>query len=195
LCYVGRIASEKGVNEFVRVWLSCRKRQERLIVLGTGQGDYYSELLALAHKAGSAIDHRGYVGPEGVLDALGESHFLVLPSGLGSGGVRENFGIAVAEALGAGRPVLVTRGLAWDHIEQEGFGMLFDRSPDEVRNTIERARQTSSAEWASMAAAARAYAERELNIDVLAERVMKALRVESTAEASSPMRRERGERA
>jgi glycosyltransferase involved in cell wall biosynthesis len=192
---VGRISREKGVNEFARAWLSCRKLQERLIVLGTGQGDYYSEFLALAHEAGSAIDHRGYVGPEGVLDALGESHFLVLPSGLGSGGVRENFGIAVAEAFGSGRPVMVTRGLAWDHIEQEGVGMLFDRDPDAVRNTIERARQKSFGGWASMAAAARAYAERELDINVLAERVMKALRVESTVAASSPMCRERGERA
>jgi glycosyltransferase involved in cell wall biosynthesis len=192
---VGRISPEKGINEFVRTWLSCRKRQERLIVLGSGQGDYYSEFLALAHKAGSAIDHRGYVGPEGVLGALGESHFLVLPSGLGSGGVRENFGIAVAEALGLGRPVLVTQGLAWDHIEQEGVGMLLGRNADAARNTIERARQKCLVGWASMAAAARSYAERELDVDVLAERVMKALRVESAAKEASPMRSERGERA
>jgi glycosyltransferase involved in cell wall biosynthesis len=175
-CYVGRISPEKGVNEFIRAWLSCRKPQERLIVVGGGEGKYFSDFLALAQDARSGIDYRGYVGREGVFSALEESHFLILPSGLGKVGVRENFGIAVAEALGAGRPVMVTRGLSWDHLEQDGAGMVFDRTEEAVRLAIERARAVTTTEWARMATAARAYAERELDIKVLAERLMSVLR-------------------
>jgi glycosyltransferase involved in cell wall biosynthesis len=175
-CYVGRISPEKGVNEFIRAWLSCRKPQERLIVVGGGEGKYFSDFLALFQAARSGIDYRGFVPRDGVLGALEESHFLILPSGLGRVGVRENFGIAVAEALGAGRPVMVTRGLSWDHLEQESAGMVFDRTEEAVKAAIERARVSTTVDWARMATAARAYAERELDIQILAERLMTVLR-------------------
>jgi len=48
------------------------------------------------------------------MELLATSNFLVLPSGLEeAGGMRENFGNVVAEAMASGRPVLVARGLAW----------------------------------------------------------------------------------
>ena len=189
LCYVGRISAEKGINEFVRVWLSCRAPQERLIVAGAGRGSYFAEFLQLAREPGSGIDYRGYVEPEGVFSVLKQSHFLVLPSGLGKGGVRENFGNAIAEALAAGRPVMVTRGLSWDHLAKENAGMVFDRNDEAVRAAIEKARATTMADWTRMATAARAYAERELDIQILAERIMSVLRGHNNEESPNGARK------
>lgn len=176
LCYVGRISPEKGINEFLRVWSSCRAPRERFIVVGSGEGKYFSEFLDLMRAPDSGIDYRGYVGREGVFGALEESHFLILPSGLGSGGVRENFGNAVAEALGAGRPTIVSRGLSWDRIEKDGAGIVFDRNTEAARTAIERARKISPQAWVRMAKKARAYAKRELDIRVTAKQVMNTLR-------------------
>jgi glycosyltransferase involved in cell wall biosynthesis len=176
LCYVGRISKEKGINEFLRTWLRCRTSQEKIIVVGAGDGCYFKEFLELVHEPGSGIDYRGYVGPEGVFSVLKQSRFLVLPSGLGKGDVRENFGNAIAEALSAGRPVMVTRGLSWDHLEQENAGIIFDRNEETARAAIEKARAITMTDWARMATASRAYAERDLDIQIHAERIMSVLR-------------------
>ena len=191
LCYVGRISQEKGLNEFVRIWSRLRAAKDRLIVLGVGEGEYFLEFLRMEQSENSGIDYRGYVGIDGVWQALAGSHFLVLPTGLGTRGPCESFGNSVAQALGAGRPVMVSRGLSWDHIEIEGAGIVFDGNFEAVRAAIERARSTSAAVWARMAVAARAYAERELDIQVTAERVMSALQPASTPNVSAAPRSER----
>jgi glycosyltransferase involved in cell wall biosynthesis len=188
LCYVGRISKEKGINEFLRTWLRCRASQEKIIVVGTGYGGYFKEFLKLVHELGSGIDYRGYVGPEGVFSVLKQSRFLVLPSGLGKGDVRENFGNAIAEALSAGRPVMVTRGLSWDHLEQENAGIVFDRNEEAARAAIEKARAITMADWARMATASRAYAERDLDIQIHAERIMSVLRGQDNEELLNEVR-------
>lgn len=169
--YVGRLSPEKGILPFLRLWLEERGPRDRLVVAGSGTGAYAAEVERLAAAAGGAVAMPGYVGRAGLLEALAGSDLVVLPSGLGEGGVRENFGNAVIEGMATGRPALVNRGMAWDALEAEGAGILFDPDPESARAAIRRALALTPDELAAMGAAARRVVERDYRLDAVAERV------------------------
>jgi len=186
LCFLGHIQQEKGINAFIKAWLKTRRRGDRLLVAGHSvDGAYFKEFQALVDQAKGAIYYLGYVERIKVLGLLAISHFLVLPSGLeASGGMRENFGNVVAEALLAGRPVLVAKGLAWDHVESIGAGFVFDRTESSVCAALHGARSLSRAEWEWMSRNARDYVEQDLDAGALGERVWCALTDPGTGDAA-----------
>jgi glycosyltransferase involved in cell wall biosynthesis len=177
ICFLGHIQQEKGINGFIRAWLRTRRPADRLVVAGRSvDGAYFEEFQRLASKAEGAISYRGYLGRDEVSALLASSHFLVLPSGLEeAGGMRENFGNVVAEAMAAGRPVLVARGLAWDHVETIGAGFLFDRTPSSVCEVLRRVQALKPSEWQEMSRNARRHVERNLDPVKLAKRVWQVL--------------------
>jgi glycosyltransferase involved in cell wall biosynthesis len=170
-CYIGRFSAEKGIARFLEVWLSRRHADDRFILAGSGHTDYVRELETVAARGGSAVTLHGYLDPDGVRAVLADSDFLVLPSGIHHEGPRENFGNAVAEALAAGRPVLTTRGLAWDDIEDAGVGFLFDADDGSIRDAIARAGAITPEQASAMADAARRYAETRFDINVTAAKL------------------------
>lgn len=178
LCYIGRISPEKGINSFLRIWLKVRRPGDIFIVAG-GNSEierdiYFEEFLELVAQSKGSIDYRGYVDRTGVSKIIDASHFLVLPSGL-DGDVRENFGNVVAEALAISRPVIVCRGLAWDNLESIGAGFVFDRNLNAVDAVIRRVAMISKEHWWEMTTHARNYAENNLDINVVAERVWEVM--------------------
>ncbi len=167
-CYIGRFSAEKGIARFLDIWLSCRRADDRFILAGAGHTDYVQELEAVAARGGKAVTLHGYLDRAGVQRVLADSDFLVLPSGIHHEGPRENFGNSVAEALASGRPAMATRGLAWDDLEEEGVGFLFDADEESIRAAIARAGAVTCEQAASMSVAARRYAEARFDIDVTA---------------------------
>lgn len=165
LCFLGHIQQEKGINAFIRAWLKTRRPVDRLVVAGRGvDGAYFEEFQRLVEQSKGAISYRGYVSREEVMDLLADSQFLVLPSGLEeTGGMRENFGNVVAEAMASGRPVLVARGLAWDDVESIGAGFIFDRTDASACHVITMAHSLSKSDWDNMSCNARNYVEEHLN--------------------------------
>jgi glycosyltransferase involved in cell wall biosynthesis len=63
---------------------------------------------------------------------LRDCDLLALPSYF------ENFGMAAGEALAAGRPVVVGRETAWSEVEQAGFGVVVEPTPDSIAEGIRR---------------------------------------------------------
>ena len=177
LCFLGHIQQEKGINAFIRAWLKIRQPADQLVIAGRGvDGDYFEEFQALAGQAQGAISYRGYLERGEVMDLLDASHFLVLPSGLEeAGGMRENFGNVVAEAMASGRPVLVAKGLAWDHLELFGLGLVFDRSEASVCNVLRKAQALDRLTWEQMSWNGRQYVEHQLDPVKLGERVWQVL--------------------
>ena len=171
LCYVGRLSHEKGIRRFLELWLRGRRPGDRLTIVGSGSGPYAHDVKALARSAGDAVMLTGWLGRDGVRRAMGESHFIVLPSGIEENNIRENFGNAVAEALAVGRPVLVRRGLAWDHLPECGAGLLFDADEVSILAAIDRARGVGAEAYADMAGSAAAYAASHLALERTASEV------------------------
>lgn len=177
ICFLGHIQREKGINAFIRAWLKVRRPEDRLVVAGRGvDGDYFDEFEQLREQACGAVDYRGYLARDEVNRLLADSHFLVLPSGLEeSGGMRENFGNVVAEAMAVGRPVLVARGLAWDDVETLGTGFVFERNEASVLAVLTKLQALSPEAWLKLSRNARNHVEQQLDPVRLGERVWRAL--------------------
>jgi len=177
ICFLGHVQQEKGINAFIRAWLQTRRSDDRLVVAGRSvDGAYFDEFLQLLAEAGGAIEYRGYLSAEEVKALLAQSHFLVLPSGLEqAGGMRENFGNVVAEALACGRPALVAKGLAWDHLPQIGAGWVFERDQAAVCQVLRAAQAIDADGWRQMSQSARHHAEQTLDAVSLGDRVWRAL--------------------
>ncbi|MDD1620195.1 MAG: glycosyltransferase family 4 protein [Methylococcaceae bacterium] len=177
LCFLGHIQQEKGINAFIRAWLKVRRPADSLVIAGRSvDGAYFEEFQALVKQAQGAIVYRGYLEHGEVLDLLASSHFLVLPSGLEeAGGMRENFGNVVAEAMASGRPVLVAKGLAWDHLEGFGAGFMFERNEASVCKALSRAQSLNSMDWERMSWSGRHYVENHLDPVKLGDWVWQAM--------------------
>jgi len=189
LCFLGHIQQEKGINAFIRAWLKVRNPEDRLVIAGRSvDGAYFEEFQALVEQAQGAISYSGYLERGEVMDLLASSHFLVLPSGLEeAGGMRENFGNVVAEAMASGRPVLVARGLAWDHLESFGAGFVFDRTEASVCEVLRKAQSLNSLEWERMSCNGRQYVEQQLDPIKLGEQVWQVLKSPGQANLPQPL--------
>ncbi len=176
LGYIGRLSREKGINRFLERWLRQRRPGERFVVAGEVADDSYSrQFRQLVAESQGAIDAVGYLAQPDLAALINSVDFIVLPSGLEDNDIRENFGNSVAEALASGRPVMVTRGLAWDHIEAEAIGLLFDPDDTAIDTALTRARQLTPAQHQEMCLAAATYAKRHLAVGPIAARLWSAL--------------------
>ncbi len=187
LCFLGHIQQEKGINAFIKIWLSQRRPGDQLMIAGRSVDDgYFKEFESLVEQAQGDITYLGYLERAEVMGLLAVSNFLVLPSGLESaGGMRENFGNVVPEAMAAGRPVLVAKGLAWDFVESIRVGFVFDRTEFSASAAINRAQSLSQEEWETMSYEARAYVEQQLEAGKLGEQVWRMLNSHVKADATS----------
>jgi glycosyltransferase involved in cell wall biosynthesis len=105
-----------------------------------------------------------------------------------AGGMRENFGNVVAEAMAAGRPVLVARGLAWDHLESFGAGFVFDRTEASVCEVLRKAQSVGDGlKWEQMSWSGRQYVEQQLDPIKLGEQVWQVLKRPDQANLSHPL--------
>jgi glycosyltransferase involved in cell wall biosynthesis len=136
--YAGRLSPEKGVGLLLDAWRELEGHP--LLVLGGGP-----EEAALRRRAAgiAGVRFAGEVAPEAVRAALRRAAFAVAPSL-----AYENFPLAVAEALAAGRPVVVPRGTALaDMVEHGRTGLHFDRG-DAASLAQACRRLARDAEWA-----------------------------------------------
>ena len=67
------------------------------------------------------------------LTAYRQADVFVLPT------LNENFGITVAEALGAERPVIATKGAPWCGLEREGCGWWIDHGVESLAHALAQA--------------------------------------------------------
>ena len=116
---VGGLVPRKGPDLAVRALAELVARGHDARLVWAGDGPMRAEVAALAEHLGVAdrLDLRGRVDPSDVTTALGEADVFLLPTS------RETFGVAIAEALASGRPVVVGA---------QGGQAEFVRTPDGV---------------------------------------------------------------
>lgn len=123
LCFVGRVAQEKGIVEAIDI----AKRAERRLriaakVAASGaEHDYYENVFkpALA-KAGTSVEFLGELSGAERDQLLAESYAALMP-----GSWPEPFGLAAIEALACGTPVLARRVGGLPEIIREGIDGFF----------------------------------------------------------------------
>ena len=119
--YLGRLHPVKGAMRLLDAWgqltPECRSGWE-LVLAGPDEGGYRAQLEArvAALGCGSSVLFTGALGQQEKWAALRQAEFLVLPSDF------ENFGMAAAEAMLAGLPVVATTGTPWRSLPENGAG-------------------------------------------------------------------------
>lgn len=108
--YLSRLDPKKNLETLLRAFATLLESgcKARLLVAGAGAPAYEAALKDLARSLSlhEAVVWAGAIAGELKQSALHEAAVFALPS------FSENFGIAVAEALGAGAPCVVSHGVA-----------------------------------------------------------------------------------
>ena len=154
--FLSRIHPKKQLPVLFEALADLQRRQPAarwlLDVAGEGDASYVEQLQQLAQWLGLAERIRwcGFVAGEVKAALLARADWFVLPS------ASENFGIAAAEALAAGTPVILSPGVALaPDVRQAGAGLVCEPDPAALAQALERALQPPSA---AMVEAARALA-------------------------------------
>lgn len=135
--------------------------------------DYWAEIEAMIPKLPSQItvSYGGVLKQSEVVEKIAEYDVMMLPSR------GENFAYAVADALLAGVPVLLSDRTPWRGLEAEGVG--WDRPldhPDNFSAALREYHALPAPRKLAMRQAARRYAERKLGSNEDREQVRTALR-------------------
>jgi glycosyltransferase involved in cell wall biosynthesis len=88
--------------------------------------------------------------------AYREADLAVLPS------YSESFGLVVAEALAAGRPVIASTGSPWQLLQRESCGWWVDPAPEALAGAMADALSLPQRQLGEMGSKGRQLAEREL---------------------------------
>jgi glycosyltransferase involved in cell wall biosynthesis len=176
--FLGRVHPKKGPDIIIRTIASLQTAGHwnvatmRLIMAGPADGDYAVELQALATQLGVAesIVWTGMIVGDEKWGALQCAEAFVLPSH------QENFGIAVAESLSVGVPVLISTGVnIWADIVADGAGTAGSDTVADFNRQMIAWLNMSPAEVASMRAHARACFEKRYTAKRAAESLLSVI--------------------
>lgn len=133
ITFLGRISAKKGVPLLVESFRTVAAAFPRahLAIAGPDDEGIGRGLMPIIAKAGLAdrISFLGPVDPSGKRALLQKSDVFVLAS------ADESFGIAAAEAMAVGCPVVVSKDVAIeDVVRASGAGLVVERDPSAVAN-------------------------------------------------------------
>lgn len=134
LLYIGRLHPIKGIENLLRA-LTLVKSEVTLAICGGGDVEYETSLRTLA----SDLDLSKTVSFHGRVDGeLKEQHFreadvCVAPS------FKEAFCTVVLESLARAVPVIASRGIPWQRVEEVGCGLWVGNEPAELAAAIDQA--------------------------------------------------------
>jgi glycosyltransferase involved in cell wall biosynthesis len=162
--FLGRIYPVKGLPMLVEAWARVRPARWRLVIAGPDEAGHQHlvEEAVAAAGLGEAVSFVGPVSGEAKAAWLRDADLLVLPS------YSESFGMAVAEALAHGTPVLATTAVPWPALEERRCGWRAAPNADALSDALRVAFDCDAATLADMGAAGRAYVAESLGWDRIA---------------------------
>ena len=102
----------------------------------------------------------GHVDGEYKKNAFMNADVFVLPS------YSENYGIAIAEALSYGVPVIASRGTPWQKVEEKNCGLWVENDPQSLVRAVRNIRQM---DLAKMGSRGRKWVNDEFGWDMIAK--------------------------
>ena len=144
--FLSRIHPVKGLANLIEAWAQIKPVGWRVVVAGDDENGHRQELEEMIRQRQLAGQFE-FIGPvqgEAKLELYQRADLFVLPSHT------ENFGIAIAEALAAGLPVITTRGTPWEELETRRCGWWVEIGAEPLANALQQAFQMSDAEREEM---------------------------------------------
>jgi glycosyltransferase involved in cell wall biosynthesis len=174
LLFLGRIHEKKGCDLLIEAFSRIASAAPRLhlVVAGPDQTGWLSQLRDLAVRlgVGERIDFPGMLEGELKWGAFYGAEAFVLPSH------QENFGIAVAEALGCGLPVMISDKVnIWRELEADCAGFVAPDTADGTERNLRRWLALSEGERSTMCSQARASFERRFTAEATARSLIEVI--------------------
>jgi glycosyltransferase involved in cell wall biosynthesis len=146
LLFLSRIHPIKGLPDLVAAWAMVRRTGWSVVIAGPDEAGHLDEIRSQIDALGLAQDFEfmGLVTGERKEALFAEADVFVLPT------YSENFGIAVAEALARGVPVITTTGAPWEDIETWRCGWWVQPGVDGVARALVAAMNTPQEELREM---------------------------------------------
>jgi glycosyltransferase involved in cell wall biosynthesis len=130
ILFLGRLHPKKGIDTLLDAMrrVAAVSPDARLLIAGDGDPRYVASLTALARDLVDAgrVRFAGHLVGAERRDAFASVDAFALTSH------SENFGLGIAEAIGVGLPVVVSRGCPWPQIEEWRAGFWVDNTPEAV---------------------------------------------------------------
>ncbi|MGF1494852.1 MAG: hormogonium polysaccharide biosynthesis glycosyltransferase HpsP [Microcoleaceae cyanobacterium] len=174
ILFMSRIEPKKGLEILIQAL-------EQVLVSGTSfrfvlagsnaqDPDYENQIKQRIQQSplNTHTELPGFVTGEAKIRLLQQADLFILPS------FYENFGIAVAEAMVAGVPVIVSKGVQiWPEVEQADAGWVGTCDPESITTLIRTALE-NPAERKRRGHQARSYAMKNYSWDAIAQRITQA---------------------
>jgi len=162
--FLGRIYPVKGLPMLVDAWARVRPDGWSLRIAGPDEAGHRKRVEKAVVKAGLAdvISFTGPVEPHLKSSLFFESNIFVLPTH------SESFGMAIAEALAHGLPVLTTTGAPWPMLEERGCGWWVQPTVEGIMGGLAQATRLDSETLQSMGENGRGFVLKEFSWDRVA---------------------------
>ena len=136
--FLSRIHPVKGVLDLIEAWNSINNTGWSLIIAGNGEKQYTKLIIDKVnnYKLHSKIKFTGYVTGKQKESLYRKSDLFILPT------YSENFGLAIAEAMSYGIPVITTKAAPWSIIVKNNCGWWIDIGLDSLSKAITHALNT-----------------------------------------------------
>jgi glycosyltransferase involved in cell wall biosynthesis len=184
ILFMGRIHPKKGCDLLIEAFAKVLGQQAewQLVFAGPDQVGMKKQLEAGAEKLGvtERITWTGMIRGATKCGALRTAEAFILPSH------QENFGIAVAEALAAGLPVLISNKVnIWREIQADGAGIVAEDSIDGTCELLQSYVEMAADDQRAMRERARACFEQRFEIQKAAQTLQVVLeRATGTADTA-----------
>ena len=170
ILYLSRIHEQKGINFLIEAAYRLKKELEgyKIIFAGEGEPAYIATLKQMTVDLGvqeQVVFVGGVYGNEKWKLFRGADVFI-LPT------FSENFGIAIAEALASGTPVITTEGAPWKDLIKYGCGWSTEIGTAATVNAIKEFLMLDEDAVERMGRNGRRLIEEKYSINAMAEKMM-----------------------
>lgn len=174
LLFLGRVDPKKGVDLLVQAFAGHAREGRHLVIAGPAdEGAYTRRIRDMIRDAAieNSVSFTGLLTGSLKNGAFAAAETFILPSH------QENFGMAVAEALGHGLPVLLSNKVnIWREVEDDGAGLIAADTIDGTCTLLNRWYTLSEVERGGMRAAAQRCFEKRFRADNAFQRFLAAVR-------------------
>lgn len=170
ILFLSRVHVKKGINFLIEAAAELRSELQgyKIIVAGEGDAAYVAEMKQMISDRGlqDIVQLIGGVYGNDKWRLFQTSDFFVLPTH------SENFGLAIAESLASGTPVITTVGTPWNDLNSSHAGAWIEIGTQPLVATLRQFLALSDEELGTMGRNGRKLIETKYSAKVMAEEMM-----------------------
>lgn len=170
ILFLSRVHVKKGINFLVEAADVLRNELQgyKILVAGEGDADYVEAMKRMICDRGlqDIVQLIGGVYGDEKWRLFQTSDFFVLPTH------SENFGLAIAESLASGTPVITTVGTPWSDLNGSEAGAWIEIGTEPLVETLRKFLALSDEELEAMGRNGRKLIETKYSAHVMAEQMM-----------------------